>query len=44
MGMGWDGLGSLCGAILRASLCDANNVNDLHFSGCNITPSDRERG
>ena len=27
LGLGWDGLGSLCGAIVWASLCDAKNDN-----------------
>ena len=26
---GMDGIGSLCGAILWPSLCDANNVKDI---------------
>ena len=30
--MGWDGLGSLCGAIVWASLCDANNMNSHMIS------------
>ena len=29
--MGWVGLGSLCGAIVWASLCDANNIVCIHI-------------
>ena len=32
MGLGMDGMGSLCGAILWASLCDANNEAAIKIS------------
>ena len=32
--MGMDWVGSLCGATIRASLCDANNINDGFMYVC----------